>query len=269
LLSSTAIWTRTIGGDARRVTTGYDSDPAWSPDGRFIAFVRLRTAPGEPGGTQIWVTRPDGSGARPVTDPGRITTRPATEPFRQWGDLSPDWSPDSRSIVFRRQDTGLPSEGLWITKVGGKARKFKTYPPSSNAIDPAWSPDQTKIAFSDIIVNDGIGVGFNIETMNVRTRDRAVLTSQPDPYNNERDGVGGRYRDTAKGYRNAPWNTGAAWSPDGRRIAFQSNRHHELDYHDSTDIYVMDADGSNVRRLTTHPGGPDYIPAVFFTVLDW
>lgn len=37
------------------------------------------------------------------------------------------------------------------------------------------------------------------------------------------------------------------WSPDGRRIAFESNRDGNYE------IYVMDADGSNVTRLTNHP----------------
>src|SRR5512140_2900742 len=37
------------------------------------------------------------------------------------------------------------------------------------------------------------------------------------------------------------------WSPDGRRIAFTSDRNH------STNLYVMDADGANVRRLVTSP----------------
>ena len=40
-----------------------------------------------------------------------------------------------------------------------------------------------------------------------------------------------------------------AWSPDGRRIAFDSNRD------GNSEIYVMDADGSNVTSLTNHPEG--------------
>ena len=44
------------------------------------------------------------------------------------------------------------------------------------------------------------------------------------------------------------------WSPDGRRIAFKSSRG------GSFNLYVMDADGSNVRRLTDH-GGNDYDPS--------
>ncbi|MGB9723151.1 MAG: TolB family protein, partial [Chloroflexia bacterium] len=48
-----------------------------------------------------------------------------------------------------------------------------------------------------------------------------------------------------------------AWSPDGKKIAFQSERS------GGTDIYVMNADGSGVTRLTNHPaydGEPSWSP---------
>ncbi|NDJ60963.1 MAG: hypothetical protein GYB67_07550, partial [Chloroflexi bacterium] len=45
-----------------------------------------------------------------------------------------------------------------------------------------------------------------------------------------------------------------AWSPDGTQLAFESRRDGNFE------IYVMNADGSNVRRLTDHPE-PDWSPA--------
>ena len=47
-----------------------------------------------------------------------------------------------------------------------------------------------------------------------------------------------------------------SWSPDGKRIAFVSNRARDL----NRDIYVMDADGGNLQNLTNNPGG-DFGPA--------
>jgi Tol biopolymer transport system component len=59
---------------------------------------------------------------------------------------------------------------------------------------------------------------------------------------------------------NGEWeDVNAAWSPDGRKIAFSSSR----DNLDESEIYVMDDDGSDVRRLTTIPGfdyGPSWSP---------
>ncbi len=49
-----------------------------------------------------------------------------------------------------------------------------------------------------------------------------------------------------------------SWSPDGQRIAFQSDR----DGGKNFEIYVMDADGNNPRNLTNHPA-PDYQPDWF------
>ena len=53
-----------------------------------------------------------------------------------------------------------------------------------------------------------------------------------------------------------------SWSPDGKRIAFVSNRTRDL----NRDIYVMDADGSNPRNLTNHPND-DETPAWYNPVL--
>ena len=53
------------------------------------------------------------------------------------------------------------------------------------------------------------------------------------------------------------------WSPNGRQIAFHSNRDGEDKQLATPEIYVMDADGSNLRRLTHHPaydGGPHWHP---------
>jgi len=55
--------------------------------------------------------------------------------------------------------------------------------------------------------------------------------------------------------REGDWNDEQPrWSPDGRRIAFKSSRG------GSYNLYLMDADGANVRRLTDHPGN-DYDPS--------
>ncbi|HKK08742.1 MAG TPA: S9 family peptidase, partial [Gemmatimonadota bacterium] len=63
----TEIWLARPGGapfQLTRTAGGSSTDPAWSPDGRWIAFLASR---GEDAPTQVWLIRPDGGEARPLT----------------------------------------------------------------------------------------------------------------------------------------------------------------------------------------------------------
>jgi TolB protein len=74
------------GSGSRRLThnRAYDGEPAWSPDGRKIAFHSTKTIGGN---REIYVMNADGSGKR------NLTRNPAR-------DSRPSWSPDGRSIAF-------------------------------------------------------------------------------------------------------------------------------------------------------------------------
>src|SRR5690606_33846671 len=67
-----------------------DTAPAFSPDGEWIAFGRApaNTAAGR----QLWLMRPDGRDARPLTSDPAVTHGP------------PSWSPDGRTLLFQRYD---------------------------------------------------------------------------------------------------------------------------------------------------------------------
>jgi dipeptidyl aminopeptidase/acylaminoacyl peptidase len=81
----TDLWIAPLdGGPARRLTTheAHDRRPAWSPDGRWIAFESTRD-----GRSQIWLIDPDGGEARPLT-------RISTEASR------PVWLPDGKAVAF-------------------------------------------------------------------------------------------------------------------------------------------------------------------------
>jgi uncharacterized protein YjdB len=110
------------GSDAINLTGGVSQnyDPAWSPDGRHIAFVTNR-----PMGPGIFVMNADGSALRRVTA----------------GGSNPQWSPDGSKIVFEN------SGDIFVVNADGSQLVKLTGPGDENDFHPAWSSDGTQIAF--------------------------------------------------------------------------------------------------------------------------
>ena len=103
-------------------TTGYEADPALSPDGKRLAFTS-----DENGANDLYV-RPVGAGNRiKVTDDGGRNTAAA-------------WSPDGEFLAYQSGTHG----GIWIVPaLGGPPRQV-----APRGSDPAWAPDGRTIAFS-------------------------------------------------------------------------------------------------------------------------
>lgn len=101
---------------------GLEIEPAWSPDGRFVAFSSDQS-----GNFDIWV--------RSVGEGNSIqVTKSAAQ------DWQPDWSPDGQSLVFRSERDG---GGLFIVPaLGGNERKLSGF-----GYHPRWSPDGSQILF--------------------------------------------------------------------------------------------------------------------------
>lgn len=125
-----------------------DDSPAWSPDGKRVAFRSYRS--GYDG--EIWVVNADGSAPVNLT-PNAL---PATFDNRH-----PDWSPDGRSIVFASTIGG--DWGIWVMNADGTGKRQLTNTPELDA-EPAWSPDGNSIAFrrsdatgSDIMIVPAAG----------------------------------------------------------------------------------------------------------------
>ena len=192
----------------RRLTDGPGGDmkPAWSPDGRRIAFYSDRD-----GNEEIYVADADGRNQRRLT-------------FSPGNDSEPSWSPDGSRIVFTSERDGTLN--LWMMRSDGSdQRRFTDYRLGKAAI-PAWSPDGRWIAFTS-----NMRLGWRVSIIDVEGRQERVLA-------------------------NANGDCRPAWSPDGRSIAFVSMRSDG-----KGDIWVMDPDGGNPRRVTTDPTLYDYHPA--------
>ena len=243
-----AIWVAPVeGGEARRFSGGPSSaySPAWSPDGRWLAFVSDRegeaTLHGEKvtkkhgkGKAQIWLLPTDGGEARQLT-------------FMQHGASNPSWSPDGKSILFSAQvgpadeetDDGkaIPKvrviDRLWyrldgvgyiyerrshlflVNIDGGEAEQLTDGDWDDS--DPAWSPDGSRIAFTSS-----------------RGEDRWQLPC-PDVYTLAIRN-GGELRRLTNGSIacSAP-----SWSPDGKTIAFLASLKLRSGGH--TDVYTIPA----------------------------
>jgi Tol biopolymer transport system component len=117
------------GAKAVKLTRGRDEEPAWSPDGRAIAFVRARGAYGDL--HDVYVVRADGQGLR------RLVAN-AREPL---------WSPNGQSILFtetKEIDEGVLDSDGRIGVIGSDGRRRRTLA-SGDAL--AWAPDGKKILF--------------------------------------------------------------------------------------------------------------------------
>jgi Tol biopolymer transport system component len=203
------------------VSKSEGGDPAWSPDGTRIAFVSNRA-----NGTnsQVYVMNTGGSHQTWLT-------------HDSMPDRHPSWSPNGTKIVFAGDG------GLFLVTLKTKAVRQLTQGPDSA---PAWSPDGTRIAFERdrSVPNPTNTTGTDTEQdlwMMAADGSQARQLTSPPSFS-----VG---TTTFAGEDNFP-----AWSPDGSKIAFESNRG------SNNGIFVMSTDGTNIVALT-HPQGTDEFPA--------
>ena len=209
---------------------GADGDAAWSPDGKRIAF-----------GREIW-ERKDGKwqlkgGDVYVMDADGSNLKNLTESPRLF--RKPDWSPDGSKIAIEERDfLENRAPQVWVMDADGSNQKML----NNWGEAPAWSPDGNKIAFSS-------------------KRDGWAAWNSSDIYVMDADGSNVKILTTpGPSDKRVP-----EWSPDGTKIAFCSDPSNR---DENWDIYIMDADGSNIQQLTNDGnldwwGGFDWIASSY------
>ena len=195
-----------------------DGPPSWSPDGNRILFTSSMVSP--PDGIPTETDR----GIYVMDADGRGRTQVLALPSDVPAN-SPSWSPDGKRIVFA-------SRSIVTMDLDGSNRRAVFLSTSLFDISdwPSYSPDGSKIAFAASFATIE---GWQIFVVDTDGSDLTCLSPK-------------EVRDYAP-----------AWSPDGARIAFFSERDSNLE------IYVMNADGSDTTRLTnnkTDDGYPVWSP---------
>lgn len=261
----------------------FHQDVAWSPDGRWIAFSEFAGGDYDPEKWAVWVVAADGSGRRRVVENALWVSwspdgeRLAVSSSRDgnWdlysvatagGDLrrltsddskdsQPAFSPRGGEIAFSSDRDG--NQEIYVIETGGSKVRRLTRDPAGD-FNPAWSPDGGEVVFYR---EKGDGkdqihaVGADGSGERAVTRDQAHNVF-PSFLPDGRIGFSSRPREgeptvlvdvsadgTDRRRVGGIETFFARWSPDGRHVAFIAGRWPR------SAIYVMEADGSQVRKI--------------------
>jgi serine/threonine-protein kinase len=234
---SYSIWVVRADGSGARKLIGLASEPAFSADGRQIAYYHWLDG--------VWVARADGSNARRVVnnsranfaswspDGSQLAYQLETGAARQFdlhvvladgtndrllvAGLWPSWSPDGRLIAYESCIGGTC--GIFVIRPDGGGKRQLT---RDVGHAPAWAPGGTQIAYCSEADRD-----FEIYVMDADGTDVRQLTD-----NRSADAL-------------------PVWSPDGQYLFFRTDRT------GTWSIFRMRADGSDPQRVVDAPVNPD------------
>jgi|SRR5215217_7745675 len=240
-----------------------DENPAWSPDGRQIAFARTDRddPPGlakrlyvmnsdcsnkielplpkwvgaydltwSPSGDRIAFWNPTNGDLYIAHTDGSGTLRKLSTPSLPGADSRPAWSPDGSQIAFQSNGQDAWAD-IYVITVSPEdetigPRQITDYPRSDFAEEPSWSPDGTEIAFNRS------GDIYKIDVNGLR---ETRLTSS-----------------TQNSHYSQP-----TWSPDGKQIAYVKEWYTGTQ---AAALYKMNSDGSNPTPVFEEEGKYAYHP---------
>ena len=228
---------------------GHSGQPAWSPTGEWIVFQTEK--PEHPGGSvkarpglgvdnDVWVVTRDGQQAFQLTDTPLESAM-----------LHPHFSPDGSQVLWaerlQRPSGGQPIGGEWAMKLadfvadgGGRLANVQTLQPNGPVFyeTHGFTNDGSRILYTSTPEGGTPVTGLDIYTLDLSSGELVNLTASPDE-----------------------WDEHAHYSPSENKIVWMSSLDCGCNPHNlgdlKTDLWLMDADGSNKVRLT-HFSDPDF-----------
>jgi len=217
---------REDGSDERRLRKRRgDRYPTWSPDKSKLAFSSANG---------ISIMNPDGTGLEVI--------RYMTNKFPSIG-----WSPVGDKLIFDEKRSSYNRDIFIFDLITRSDKENETrltynfyFDEEANSMvsrkimdfQPSWSPNGSKVVFTSN-ENTGRTDIFDIYTMDIDGSNRKRLTNGNEESNEHTNRL-------------------PKWSPDGKRIVFETYRDGNFE------IYIMNADGSNQINLTNHSGTDHY-----------
>ena len=266
------IWIVNADGTGERNLTNHparDFEPAISPDGTRIAFMSNRT-----GSIQFFNMGADGTNVRklPLGGDGKAPRGVAWSPrgnqllvglneteltdwdnlrealfiwsadgstrtqITEWGDfVTSSWHPNLPIIIT----SGNSSRDLWEVNLNTGERLRMAETPDVWEYNPRFSPDGKKVCFSKGPVSKGSGFPEG------RDDDFDIVVADYTPGSS---GVAGTISNQQKISKSGAVDLNASWSPDGSQLVFSSDRS------GADQLYIVNANGTNLRQITTGGG---------------
>jgi dipeptidyl aminopeptidase/acylaminoacyl peptidase len=236
------------------------ADPQLSPDGKWVAYAVTRVdSAKDRNETDIWMSSWDGSDVIQLT-------------HSAGGERAPRWSPDGRWLAFLSGRTDGPAGGdeessgsqIWLLdRRGGEASKLTSI--KGGVSDYAWSPDSKRFV---LVISDTALPPAGWDSVGAKGKAKTAKPIVIDRYHFKEDGEGylgpthsHLYLYDIAAKKSEVLTPGSydesqpSWSPDGKSIAFVSNRTADPERNNNADLWVIDAKtGAAPRQLTTSPG---------------
>ena len=225
--------------------------PVISPEGQWIAYTVTETSLAEESSeTRVWMVSLSGGEAIPMTASGVSSG-------------NPQWSPDGNSLSFTGSRNGKNNQVWILDRRGGEALQLTSV--EQGIRDYQWSPDgsQLLLTIQDPEPKNGWGsekenapqAPWVINRLQFKRDGQGYLTG--DQHNH-------LYLFDLKTHSLTQITSGnydesqAVWSPDGKTIAFVSNRTSEPDGNQNTDIWIVSSQntdkGQTLLQVTSNPG---------------